>query len=112
MQNLQKILNDDEFNENSSSISEIVNRIKMAVQMPIKIPYGKKSKTIEEYFSRFDNDVISRFIDKLSKSKWVRNPTFTLDMILRDDLVNTLGVGTCGTFKYYKIETLNLSSFK
>lgn len=112
MQNLQKILSDDEFNDNTSSIAEIVNRIKVAVQMPIKLPYGKKGKGIEDYFSKFNEDAVSRFIDKLSQSKWVRNPSFTLDIIVRDDLVNTLGVGTCASFKYYKIETLNLSSFK
>ena len=109
---LQKILSDDEFNESSSCISGIVDRIKSAVQMPIRLPYGKRNKSFEEYFSRFDDDTIDRFIAKLSQSKWVRNPTFTLDLIVRDDLVNTLGAGPCASLKYYNIETLNLSKFK
>nr|DAO05373.1 MAG TPA: hypothetical protein [Bacteriophage sp.] len=105
---------DSEFNDEESAASKILSRIKSSVQMPLRMPYGKKMRAFEVYFSKFDEDTINRFISKLSSSVWVKNSRFSLEMIVRDDMVNTIFSGTADptVCRYYSIETLTLKPLK
>lgn len=114
MKSLVLDTDESEFNEKDSELSSILTRIKAAVQMPLRNPYGKRNRYFEEYFSKFDETTLERFITKLSSSVWVKNPRFSLDMIVREDMVNTIftSVTDPAVSKYYHVETLTLKPLK
>lgn len=93
---------------------DIIDRIKTAVCIAIRRPQAAKLQAIMDYFSRFDNATVERFLEKLASSVWVRNPNFNIELVVRKDLVNTLlgGTSETSTSKYYKVQTLTLEKLK
>lgn len=88
--------------------NDIFARIKAAVHVAQARPYGKRYAIIQQYFNGFTASQIDEFINKLSESKWVRNPSFSYDRIVRDDMVNAMlsnGV-TAEVSKYYDVKVL------
>jgi hypothetical protein len=91
--------------------NDIFSRIKTSVHVALARPYGKRYAVIQQYFSKFTDQQLDEFINKLGESKWVRNPSFTYDRIVRDDMVSALlsnGV-TNEVSKYYDVHTLIVS---
>lgn len=110
---MQTLIKKTEFDDGKQE-PDIIDRIKIAVAMAIRRPQAAKLQAITDYFSRFDNATVERFLEKLASSVWVRNPNFSLELIIRKDLVNTLlgGTSETSTSKYYKVQTLTLEKLK
>ena len=87
-----------------------VDKIAKAVRMAIRKPYGKKAVSIDDYFQQFDDAILQRFTEKLATSKWVNNPRFSIDLVVRQDLVREMVGGNQEQSKYYKVETLVLGA--
>lgn len=110
---MQTLIKKTEFDDGKQE-PDIIDRIKTAVCIAIRRPQASKMQAIMEYFSRFDEATIERFLDRLASSVWVRNPSFNLELVIRKDLVNTLlgGTSETSTSKYYKVQTLTLEKLK
>lgn len=110
---MDSLIKKTEFDEGKQE-PDIVDRIKTAVAMAIRRPQSAKLQAINDYFSRFDEATVNRFLEKLASSVWVRNPNFNIELVVRKDLVNTLlgGTSETSTSKYYKVQTLTLEKLK
>ncbi len=73
---------------------EIVSAIGKAVLKPLAQPRGTKLQIYEAYFERFSDQQINLFLEKLKKSEWVNNDSFSLDNLVKRDLVNVLLSGS------------------
>ena len=73
---------------------EIVSSIGKAVLKPLVQPRGTKLQICEAYFERFSDQQINLFLDKLKKSEWVNNGSFSLDDLVKRDLVNVMLSGS------------------
>lgn len=73
---------------------EIVSAIGKAVLKPLVQPRGTKLQICEAYFERFSDQQINLFLEKLKKSEWVNNGSFSLDDLVKRDLVNVMLSGS------------------
>lgn len=110
---MQTLIKKTEFDDGKQE-TDIIDRIKTAVCIAIRRPQAAKLQAITDYFNRFDNATVDRFLEKLASSVWVRNPNFNIELVVRKDLVNTLlgGTSETSTSKYYKVQTLTLEKLK
>ena len=88
--------------------NDIFVKIKDAVHLSIAKPYGRRSAIVMEYLSRYTESQIETFIEKLAESKWVRNPQFSYERLVREDIVGELLSGgmSAEVSKHYNVVTL------
>lgn len=93
---------------------DVYSRIKEALHVSVSRPYGRSLAVVEGYLKQFTTSQLDLFIDKLKTSKWVRNPNFSYQLMVRDDLVNAILTGGAVdvSAKYYNIVTLVLPDNK
>ena len=97
-------------NDDFDASDDIFVKIKNALKIALARPHGKKFVTMTDYFDSFTSEQLDEFVDKLSESKWVRNPMCTYEFIVKQDLVNELLTNGLSSqvSKFYNIVTLKV----
>lgn len=93
----------------NTSSNLLVAEIGVATKMVFAMPKGAKLEAFNRYIEQFDSEKILMFLDKLKTSVYVKNPKFSLDFMVRHDIVNELLAGSreaVKASKYYDIKTL------
>lgn len=89
--------------------NKLISDISKVVKMAIMRPRGANAATIEEYFEKFSDQQLEKFVSKLSTSQWVGNKYFSLARVIKDDLVTQLIVGDTASqkaLKHYNVTPL------
>lgn len=74
----------------------IVNFVKETARICNKamaIPRGKKHAELQTYLEPFTTEEMALFFKKLATSKWVNNDYFSIDRLVRENLIATVIAG-------------------
>lgn len=93
-------------------VRDLVSKISAAVQMPIAPPRGRTVSELQTYFEAYDAEQVAVFIERLSTSRHVKSPVFTLKRIITENIAGTLLAGGIrekqSLDKYYSPQVLSL----
>ena len=109
--NLEDDFNDSPISGANAALTLIVKQISAAVKIPMAMPKGKRREAFERYLALFTENKLSLFMVKLSTSIYVKNPKFSIDFMVRNDLVNTILTGSIEASKvskYYNVKIMNV----
>lgn len=94
----------------TEDVRDSVKEMSSALGVPVAAPRGRKLAEMQEYLGRYSSEQLTEFYGRLKKSHYVRTGSFTLDRLVRNDIVTELLVGSAKVqeviSKYYKVKTL------
>jgi hypothetical protein len=93
----------------------IVNFVKETARICNKamaVPRGKKHAELQTYLEPFTTEEMALFFKKLATSKWVNNDYFSIDRLVRENLIATVIAGgkqeLKSLHKYYNPTTITI----
>jgi hypothetical protein len=100
----------------NSGIVEFVKRLIKITNKAMAIPRGTKHAELQEYLKPFTGDELDIFFKKLATSQWVNNEYFSLNRLVKEDIVRSVIAGGTKELevvnKYYHPKRLVIVRYK
>ena len=97
---------------NNEGIVNFVKETARICNKAMAVPRGKKHAELQAYLEPFTNEELTVFFKKLATSKWVNNDYFSIDRLIRENLVATIIAGGKQELKslhtYYNPSTITI----
>ncbi len=90
----------------------LLKKISHKLRRPFRPPRGNRLERFCTYFGQFPEDRRNSFVDRIGKTVAASDPSFKLDDIVADDMINSIASGTKGKktkpTSFYDIQVLEV----